>query len=127
MSVDFSSVSLGALGPLDLSSAQGPNVSEEKKLEKVSKAMESIFVSQLTSEFGKGIDGKPDPMSGGGQYADFIQQALTSAVSKGGGFGMAKIIQQFLTQSHQARMAHPDLHTSTPITPSTDATRPSSL
>lgn len=119
---NFALTGFGAAGvvPIDLSSATGPNVSEATRVEKVSKAMESIFVSELTAEMGMGIDGKPDPLSGGGQYQDFIQQAMSQAVTKGGGFGLAKIIQSSLT--HNARLAHPDLATPTTTpTPSTHA------
>jgi Rod binding domain-containing protein len=118
---NFALTGFGAAGstPIDLTSVQGSNVSEQTKIEKVSKAMESIFVSELTAEMGMGIDGKPDPLSGGGQYQDFIQQAMSQAVSKGGGFGLAKMIQSSLT--HTAKMAHPDLAAPTTPTGSTHA------
>ena len=95
MSVDFSLASLNPIGPIDLTSGlQG--ASDKTRIEKVSKAMEALFVNQLTAELGKSIDGKDDPTEG--QYGDFIQQAMTQGVTQGGGLGLAKIIENSLTQ-----------------------------
>jgi len=110
MSVDFSLASLGPIAPLDLSAAEGKGVSQETRIVKVSKAMESLFVSQLTSEFGKGIGGSSDSTEGG-PYQDFIQQAMTEGVNKGGGFGLAKVIENYLSERNQTKMAHPGLET----------------
>jgi Rod binding domain-containing protein len=106
MSANFAS--LGSVCSIDLSSIQGKNIPEQVRIEKVSKAMESIFVSQLTSELGKGIDGDSDSTQGtdGGPYQDFIQQAMTQGVSQGGGLGLAKVIENSLTRhDHTAASA----------------------
>ena len=103
MSANFAS--LGPVCSVDLSAIEGKNVPEQTRIEKVSKAMESIFVSQLTSELGKSIDGSSDSDSGdgsdgagnGGPYQDFIQQAMTQGVTSGGGLGLAKVIENSLT------------------------------
>ena len=74
MSLDYSLSSISPLPPLDLS----PNVKgadDATRIKQVSKAMESVFTSQLMAEMGKGIDGTDDKE--GGTYSDFIQQAMT--------------------------------------------------
>jgi Rod binding domain-containing protein len=114
MSTDFSLSSLGPLAPLDLSSAEGAGVSDQTRIEKVSKAMESLFVSQMTAEFGKGLGGTSDSKSDG-PYQDFIQQAMTDGVNKGGGFGLAKIIENYLSHGNQTKLAHPGLETKNTI------------
>jgi Rod binding domain-containing protein len=103
MSADFAS--LGPVCSVDLSSIESKNIPQQVRIEKVSKAMESIFVGQLTAEMGKSIDGSSDSDSGdgsdgagnGGPYQDFIQQAMTQGVTSGGGLGLAKIIENSLT------------------------------
>jgi len=104
MSADFAS--LGPVCSIDLSALSAKALPEKVRIEKVSKAMESIFVSQLTSELGKGVDGSSDSTEGadGGPYQDFIQQAMTQGVSSGGGLGLAKVIENSLTQ-HDHSMA----------------------
>jgi Rod binding domain-containing protein len=70
--------------------------------------MESLFAGQLMSELGKGIDGTDDSKEGG-PYQDFIQQAMTQGMTSGGGFGLAKIIENSLTQRDQTKTGHPGL------------------
>jgi len=101
MSANFAS--LGPICSIDLSSVQGSNVPQQVRIEKVSKAMESIFVGQLTAEMGKSIDGTSD--SEGGPYQDFIQQAMTQGVTQGGGLGLAKLIEKSLSQHDHAKVA----------------------
>jgi Rod binding domain-containing protein len=108
MSLDFSLSSLSPLPPLDLSSGVN-GASEETRIKQVSKAMESVFTSQLMAEMGKGIDGADDQE--GGDYQDFIQQAMTQGVTQGGGFGLAKIIENFLTHRNQTPTGHKTLTT----------------
>jgi len=106
MSLDFSLSSLSPLPPLDLS----PDVSganEATRIKQVSKAMESVFTSQLMAEMGKGIDGTDDKE--GGDYQDFIQQAMTQGVTQGGGFGLAKVIENYLTHRNQTATSHLEL------------------
>jgi Rod binding domain-containing protein len=94
MSMDFSLAALNPAGPVDITAGNLAGLTQQQKIEKVSKAMEALFVNQLTSEMGKGIDGTDDPAEG--QYGDFIQQAMTQGVTQGGGLGLAKIIEQSL-------------------------------
>jgi Rod binding domain-containing protein len=93
-SMDFSLTSLNPIGPVDLNPGSMAGLSGHAQIEKVSKALEGLFVNQLTSELGKGIDGTDDPTEG--QYGDFIQQAMTQGVTQGGGLGLAKTIEQSL-------------------------------
>jgi Rod binding domain-containing protein len=107
-SVDFSLSSLNPIGPVDLT-ANLNGASDATRIKQVSKAMESLFVNQLTAEMGKSIDGSDD--STGGQYGDFIQQALTQGVTQGGGFGLAKIIEGTLTHASHDKPVHMPLKT----------------
>ncbi len=106
MSLDFSLSSLSPLPPLDLSAGVA-GASEETRIKQVSKAMESVFTSQLMAEMGKGIDGADDNENGA--YQDFIQQAMTQGVTQGGGFGLAKVIENYLTHRNQTTTGHPCL------------------
>jgi Rod binding domain-containing protein len=108
MSVDFSLASLNPIGPIDLTAGL-KGAPEKTRIEKVSKAMEALFVNQLTSELGKSIDGKDDATEG--QYGDFIQQAMTQGVTQGGGLGLAKIIENSLNHSTTTQAAHMPLKT----------------
>jgi Rod binding domain-containing protein len=110
MSLDFSLSSLSPLPPLD-PGAGITGGSEATRIQQVSKAMESIFTSQLTAEMGKGIDGGDDKDSG--PYQDFIQQAMTQGVTQGGGFGLAKVIENYLTHRNDTQTGHPALKTPT--------------
>jgi Rod binding domain-containing protein len=111
MSLDFSLTSLTSLPPLDLSPVATAGATESERIKQVSKAMESVFTSQLMAEMGKGIDGSDDDKEGG-DYQDFIQQAMTQGVSQGGGFGLAKMIENYLTHRNQTpASAHPTLTT----------------
>jgi len=107
MSANFSS--LGSICAVDLSSIESKNLPEQVRIEKVSKAMESVFVSQLTAELGKGADGDADSTEGtdGGPYQNFIQQAMTQGVTQGGGIGLAKIIENSLTQHDHSKSVGP--------------------
>ncbi len=104
MSLDFSMSALSPITPLDLSpDVKGaPNAT---RIQQVSKAMESLFVNQLTAELGKGIDDTDDAKESG-PYQDFIQQAMTQGVTQGGGLGLAKIIQNYLTERNQTQTGH---------------------
>ena len=112
MSAD-SYASLGSLCAVDLSSVQSKSMPEAVRIEKVSKAMESLFVSQLTAEFGKGMGGGAESSGtatesesdDGGPYSDFIHQAMTQGVTNGGGFGLAKVIENYLTQRDHPKTA----------------------
>ena len=109
MSADFSLSSLSSLAPLDLT----PNLNgadEATRIKQVSKAMEGLFVNQLTAELGKGIDGSDDEATGG-QYGDFIHQALTQGVTQDGGLGLAKIIENSLTHTAHPKAAAVPLKT----------------
>ena len=118
MSLDSSSISLAPALPMGIL-AGGGNISgatQPEKLRAACKAIEGLFASQLMSEIGKGLGGAEDSQQSG-LYQDFIQQALAQQVTSGGGFGLAKMLENALTP------AKPHLPgTSTPSThaPSTD-------
>jgi Rod binding domain-containing protein len=103
MSLDFSLASLNPVTSVDLSSPNFSGADNPTKIKQVSKAMESLFVNQLTAELGKSIDGSDDATEG--PYGDFIQQAMTQGVTKGGGLGLAKIIENSLTHGQAAKLA----------------------
>ena len=103
MSMDFSLSSLNPISTVDFSSQNFTGANDATKIKQVSKAMESIFVNQLTAELGKSIDGSEDAAEG--PYGDFIQQAMTQGVSKGGGLGLAKVIENSLTHGQAAKLA----------------------
>ena len=102
MSLDFSLSSLSPMSSADLSPTVMNGASESTRIKQVSKAMESLFVNQLTSEMGKSIDGTDDATEG--PYGDFIQQAMTQGVTKGGGLGLAKIIENSLSHNNAAKL-----------------------
>ncbi len=110
--------SLSPALPMDLLSS-GPAITgatPTEKLKGACKAIEGLFVGQLLSEIGQGIDDKDDPTSG--QYQDFIQQALTQQVTAGGGFGLAKMLETSLTPAAHAHLnalhqLHASLHPQT--------------
>ena len=106
MSVDFSLDTLNPIGPVDLTSGL-KGADDATRIKQVSKAMEALFINQLTAELGKGIDGSDDETTK--PYGDFIQQALTQGVSQGGGFGLAKIIEGTLTHGKNTAPVHMDL------------------
>jgi len=106
MSVDYSLTSLNPIGPIDLTTGL-KGADDATRTKQVSKAMEALFINQLTAELGKGIDGAEDESSK--PYGDFIQQALTQGVSQGGGFGLAKIIEGTLTHGQTAKPVQMDL------------------
>ena len=101
MSVDYSLASFNPIGPVDLTAGL-KGADDATRIQKVSKAMEALFINQLTSELGKGIDGSDDETTK--PYGDFIQQAMTQGVTKGGGLGLAKIIEDSL--SHRTAAQH---------------------
>ncbi len=107
MSMDFSLSALAPLPPIDPAAPAGGD--DTKRIAQVSKAMESVFTSQLMAEMGKGIDGSDDPDSN--PYGDFIQQAMTQGMSQGGGFGLAKTIENFLNHRNAKPTGHLPLTT----------------
>jgi Rod binding domain-containing protein len=111
MSLDFSMSAISPLTPLDVSPALNlSGGSEEAKIKQVSKALEGVFVSQLTAELGKGIEDTDDTEGteeDKSPYSDFIQQAMTAGVTQGGGFGLAKLIENYLTHRNQETPVHP--------------------
>jgi len=102
MSMNLASLgSICGSGPLDnLTANDMKGMAEPQKIKQVSKAMESIFAGQLMSELGTSIDGKKDGM--GGDYQDFIQQAMAQGMTSGRGLGLAKSIEDYLTRSNHA-------------------------
>jgi Rod binding domain-containing protein len=111
MSVDLSSLgSFTSIPPLDLSAGVN-GASDATRIKQVSKAMESLFVSQLTEEMGKGIDSSSDSKEQGGMYSDFIHQAMTQGVTQGGGFGLAKVIENYLDHRNAPVAPHQELKT----------------
>ncbi len=106
MSVDYSLASLNPIGPVDLTAGL-KGADDATRIKQVSKAMEALFINQLTAELGKGIDGSDDESTK--PYGDFIQQAFTEGVSQGGGLGLAKIIEGTLTHGKSAVPVHLDL------------------
>jgi Rod binding domain-containing protein len=104
MSLDSISASSPAMSiGLLSSSASITGATPMEKLKSACKAVEGLFAGQLLSEIGQGIDGKDDAT--GGQYQDFIQQALAQQVTSGGGFGLAKMLEKSLAPS-----VHPSLN-----------------
>ncbi len=108
MSVDYSLSALNPIGGLDLNTSL-KGATEATKIKQVSKAMEQLFVNQLTAELGKSIDGSEDATEG--KYGDFIQQAMTQGVTQGSGFGLAKIIENTLTKGYGVKPTHLPLTT----------------
>jgi Rod binding domain-containing protein len=123
MSVDLSSLGkLSAVLPPGFESgALGTGSGDSAtRIKQVSKAMETLFTSQLMSELGQNVSGISDDSSGGGVYQDFIQQAMTQGMTKGKGFGLAKQIENFLTQRahpNPAPYMHPAIHAHAPNLP----------
>jgi Rod binding domain-containing protein len=97
MSFDSSSLSIGPTMPMSLlSSGNGiTGATPPEKLKAACKAIEGLFAGQLLSEIGKSDVDAKDPMAG--QYQDFIQQALSTQVAQGGGFGLAKMLESSLS------------------------------
>jgi len=77
-----------------------PGDNSPTRLHQVSLAMEQMFAGQLMSEMSKGIDGSDDEEEGG-QYSDFIQQAMSQGLTSGGGLGLAKMIEQTMNRQHE--------------------------
>jgi Rod binding domain-containing protein len=94
MSIDLGSFSSMPVIPSNFSIAPGAN--QAQRIEQVSRALEGVFVGQLMAEMGKGITGDEKQ---GGEYQGFIQQAMTQQVTTGGGFGLAKFIEDYLTRA----------------------------
>jgi Rod binding domain-containing protein len=108
MSMDFSLSALSPLPPIDPGSGVTGG-SDATRIKQVSKAMESIFTSQLMAEMGKGID--DDDSKEAAPYQDFIQQAMTQGVTQGGGFGLAKTIESYLNHRNETATGHMPLKT----------------
>ncbi len=110
--MNSSSLSVVPTLPVDILS-NGTNLAgatDAAKIKSACKAIEGLFTGQLLSEIGKSAtDGSSDPA--GGQYQDFIQQALAQGVTNGGGFGLAKTLESSLLP-HSHLNAH-TLHAST--------------
>jgi Rod binding domain-containing protein len=108
MSMDFSLSALSPLPPLD--PALGiTGADSATRIKQVSRAMESIFTSQLMAEMGMGID--DDDSKEAAPYQDFIQQAMTQGVTQGGGLGLAKTIENYLNHRNQTATGHLPLKT----------------
>jgi Rod binding domain-containing protein len=110
MSLDFSMSALNSVAPPDLM-AGVTGASDGTRIKQVSKAMESLFVSQLTEEMGKGLGGASSTEEEGGAYSDFIHQAMTQGMTQGGSFGFAKTIENYLTYRNQTVAPHLELKT----------------
>jgi Rod binding domain-containing protein len=105
MNIDLSTASFSPILASDnLSNTAG--MSQEQRIKVVSKAMEGVFTSQLMAEMGKSLGG-PLESKDGDMYQDFIQQAMTRQVTSGGGFGLAKVIETYLTPAAQHHAATP--------------------
>ena len=116
MSYDSSSLSITPTLPVDLLS-NGSGVSgatQPERLKAACKAIEGLFAGQLLSEIGKSDVDKKDPTSG--QYQDFIQQALATQVTQGGGFGLAKMLENSLTPAVHGHLNAQTLHAATTST-----------
>ena len=116
MSADFSSLGISPIIPTDLlsGSALATGATQADRVKQVSKAMEGMFAGQLMAELGKGLGGSSESQETG-MYQDFIQQAMAQQVTAGGGFGLAKFIEQSITpatkhplhlEAHPAHFSH---------------------
>lgn len=117
MSYDSSSLSITPTLPVDLlSNSNGiSGASQPERLKAACKAIEGLFAGQLLSEIGKSDVDSKDPSSG--QYQDFIQQAMATQVTQGGGFGLAKMLEASLTPTVHTHLNALTLHAAT--TPTT--------
>ena len=113
MSYDSASLSITPSMPVGLlSNSNGITGSTQpEKLKAACKAIEGLFAGQLLSEIGKSDVDAKDPTSG--QYQDFIQQALATQVTQGGGFGLAKMLENSLTPAVHAHLTALNLHAAT--------------
>ncbi len=96
-----------------LSQAQTPNEnqlkglkgsSDQQKIEKSSREFESILLAQWLQTAEKSfatVPGSDDPnsMPGKDQFQGFAMQAVATAMTKGGGIGIADQIASYLTKS----------------------------
>ncbi len=108
MMMDTTLRSLSALPQIDPAALNRGD--DATRIKAVSKALENVFTSQLTAEMTKGLDGSSDDQQGG-QYSDFINQAMTQGMSQGGGIGLAKTIEDFLNKRNEAPVGHLPLKT----------------
>jgi Rod binding domain-containing protein len=107
MNIDTNSTSLVPSMPMDLlsSASTGLNgASQPEKLKAACKAIEGLFASQMLKEIGEGVGDPKDPTSA--QYGDFVQQALAQQVTAGGGFGLAKMLENSLSPNQVHLPAH---------------------
>jgi flagellar protein FlgJ len=94
----------------DDSSATGVNTSPSTKngrdpaaIKKAAQSFEAIILRQLLSPtiepiMSGGMGGKPGPGAGGGSvYGFMLTDALANSMSKGGGFGLARMLEKQLT------------------------------
>ena len=111
MSEGFASLgSIVSVGASDLQRMTG--ATEASKIKQVSKAMEGLFISQLTKEMGDGLEGVGDEKENG-IYSDFINKAMTQGVTDGGGLGLAGVIENYLNHRTEKAAPHLPLKTDT--------------
>jgi Rod binding domain-containing protein len=103
MTIDFASTSLTPFIPPGLMSnnAAISGATQADRIKAAAKAIEGMFAGQLMAELGKGMGG-PQEAQESGLYQDFIQQAMAQEVSAGGGFGLAKMLEDSLMPKHHA-------------------------
>ncbi len=113
MSYDSTSLSVTPTLPVGLlSNGNGvTGATQPERLKAACKAIEGLFAGQLLSEIGKSAVDEKDPTSG--QYQDFIQQALATQVTQGGGFGLARMLENSLTPAVHAHPNAQTLHAAT--------------
>jgi len=118
MIIDSSS-SMSLTPPMSLGLLSGGSgisgTTTPEKLKAACKAIEGLFAGQLMSEIGKGLGG-PEESQQSGLYQDFIQQALAQQVTAGGGFGLAKMLENSLTPAKPHLPGTPTPSTHAPST-----------
>jgi Rod binding domain-containing protein len=106
MNIDFSATSVTPFIPSSLlanGAVSGANQAD--RIKAAAKAIEGMFAGQLMAELGKGMGG-PQEAQESGLYQDFIQQAMAQEVSAGGGFGLAKMLEESLLPKHPTAAPH---------------------
>ncbi len=70
-----------------------PNTAEAKRIKAVAQDVEAIFLRQLVSAMRSPVFGDASAASGSRQiYEDMVNDRLATAMSKGGGIGLADLI-----------------------------------
>ena len=105
MTIDFSPTSVTPFIPTSLLANGASGATQADRIKAAAKAIEGMFAGQLMSELGKGMGG-PQEAQESGLYQDFIQQAMSQAVTSGGGFGLAKMLEESLMPKHPAAAPH---------------------